>query len=619
MNKKESIFSHLYVKQIIVSGVLLSLGLIIKYILKLDSVIIGFELHNVIFIISALIGGYTVMKNGFYSILNKNLDIDLLITIAIIGSLSIGYYVEASSLAFLFGIAEILEDYAVYNANKSISELINLKPQKARIKKDSDIKEINVKNIKIDDNVIIKPGDRIPVDGKIVEGSTTIDESPITGESVPIDKSKGDDVFAGTLNQNGYIEVLVSSENSETILSNIIKNLEKSNRDQTEKEEFITKFTKYYTPAIVIFAILVAIVPPLIFSATWETWIIRGLTLLVVSCPCAFAISTPVAVVSAITSALRNGVLIKSSKHLEKMADIDVIAMDKTGTITTGNLEVDQVITKNKDKQDILKICNSLESKSNHPIAQTISNYCSEYGQYDVSDFENLRGSGVKGTVNGDEIYIGNKDLFDEEIIDYLDEDKTTIIIGTKNEIYGYIIISDQIRKSSKEVIKKLKSYNIKVIMLTGDNEYVSSDIANKVGIDTYHSNLKPDDKLNIIENIKKDKNIAMVGDGINDALALKTADVGISMGSKGSDTAIQSSDIALMNDNLSKIPYLFELSRNSVRIIKQNVYSSILVKLIIALLVPFGVVSVAIAILISDMGMTLVVIGNSMRLSNIK
>lgn len=619
---RNTIWTTRYAKSVFLGSIFLLFGLILKFFINIDIIFSGFKLYEILLISSTIISGYKVGIEGVRSLKDVDLNISFLVTVAMVGSLSIGYYIEASSLAVLFGIAEILEDYAMDNAKSSLNELIKLSPDMAKVKSEDDnIINKNVEDIEIGDIIVVNPGEKIPVDGKIINGTSSVDESPITGESVPKEKDIDDSVYAGSINKQGYLEICTKSKSSDSVLSNIIELINNADME-TKRERFVDEFASYYTPIIVIVALFVIIVPPIFYSQNWNTWIIRGLTLLVVACPCAFVISTPVAVVSAVTNATKNGVIIKSGKYLELISETDVIAVDKTGTITEGNLKVSEVIGENKTEDEITKIAYSLESKSEHPLAKSIVEYSSTYDKYDVTKFENLVGMGIKGKVNGKEIYVGKPSLFNDTISknirDIQDNGDTLVVIGEKDNIFGYIVLSDKIRESSKEFITNMVNNNIKPIMITGDNNKTASKIAKDVGIDEYYANMKPNDKIEKIKELKSEDNtVAMVGDGINDSPALKEADIGISMGSEGSDTAIEAGDISLLDDNLSKVSYLINLSKKSIKIIKQNVFSSILAKVFIALLVPFGYISVALAVLIGDMGMTLVVIINSMRISN--
>ena len=461
------------------------------------------------------------------------------------------------------------------------------------------------------------------MDGLILKGSSSVNQAPITGESVPIGKVAGEQVFAGSLNIEGFLIIKVTKLAQDSTLTKIIYLVEEAQSEKAPTEQFVEQFGRYYTPAVVILAALVAVVPPLIFSEPFIPWFLRAITLLVISCPCALLISTPVAVVSGITAAARNGVLIKGGMFLEAMGQINAIAMDKTGTLTTGQLEVTDIVpTGDMNEATLLQIAASLESKSLHPIAQAIAR--ANDGQsllLPVENFRSITAQGVEGTINGQSFVVGKPILFSkfdlEEFFRFQEQGKTVVAVGTKDQVMGIIAVADQIRNDAPATIRALKKRGLEVIMLTGDNEATAKSVASALDITDYHADILPEEKLNEIEKLKKKYGaVAMVGDGVNDAPALAAATVGIAMGAIGTDTALETADIALMSDRIVQLPYLVTLSRKSRNVIKQNIGFSILTKFSLALGIIPGYVTLVMAVLIGDLGATLAVTGNAMRLA---
>jgi Cd2+/Zn2+-exporting ATPase len=654
-----------------ISGGFVTLGLLIEFFLTgqnfLVAEIVGRELlvADILFLVAVGVAGQVIFRNGYYSALNRNLDIDLLMSIAISGaiiaSLVFGesLYFEAATLAFLFSIAELLERYSMDRARNSLQELMDLSPDEATIKRDGEEVTVPVDEVAIGDVVVVRPGEKIPMDGDVLDGESAVNQAPITGESVPVDKTPGDEVYAGTINEQGYLEVEVTSEAGDNTLSRIVQMVEDAQANKTEREQFVERFSSYYTPAVVGFAILVAVIPPLLFGASWPTFIVYGLTLLVLACPCAFVISTPVSVVSGITSAAKNGVLIKGGNHLEAMGAVEAIAMDKTGTITKGELTVTDVVSLNgNSEEDVLRCARGLESRSEHPIGEAIVEFAdeSDIGTPTVDNFDSITGKGVEADLDGEKHYAGKPGFFDElgfdlahvhattdggvvttksrqmcernDCLDLLEETvpelqsegKTVVLVGTEDEIEGIIAVADEIRPAAKQTIQRLHDLGVEqIIMLTGDNERTARAIATEVGIDEFRAELLPDEKVEAIKELDEQYDgVAMVGDGVNDAPALATATVGVAMGAAGTDTALETADIALMSDDLSKLPYLYDLSHDANSVIRQNIWTSLGAKGLLALGVPFGFVPIWAAVLIGDAGMTTAVTGNAMRLSRI-
>lgn len=579
-----------------------------------------------LFLIVVALSGYNVVKNGIMALLKGNFTMNFLMTIAVFGSFLIGSGAEGAVVIFLFYIALYLENFAGERARKSISSLLKLVPETATLKKDGRTVQIHVPAVKAGDILVVKPGDKVPLDGKIIKGSTSINQAAITGESIPVNKEIGDDIFAGTLNHEGYIEMEVIKESDQTVLSKIVKLVKESQKRRSNTENFIDKLAKYYTPAVIALAALVAIIPVVFLGLSIDEWVYRALVLLIISCPCAFLLSTPVAMVSGITASTKNGVLIKGSRYVEEMARIKVMVFDKTGTLTEGKLEVTDIITLNNNSEtDILQVAGSLESRSNHPIANAISSYVEVEGlkPLEVNNFKSITGNGLEGKINDKFYILGKRNLFENkyefshEIIQKLeDQGKTVVLIANESSILGMIGLRDKVRKSSKSTIYQLKSSGIKTVMLTGDNKRTAKTVTEYIGIDEYYAELLPEDKVKVIEQfIDKGMGIAMVGDGVNDAPALARSNVGIAMGAAGSDVAIETADIALMHDDISKLNYLLSLSRKTMTVVKQNISVALIIQISLSVLAVFGFVSLWMAVTFGDMGLTLAVILNSLRL----
>jgi Cd2+/Zn2+-exporting ATPase len=634
------------------------------------------EIHlaDLLFLVAVAGAGQEIVRGGYHSARSLTLDIDLLMSIAILGaivaSLVFGesLYFEAATLTVLFSTAELLEEYSMEQARSSLTELMDLSPDEATVLRDGEQVTVPVEAVEVGDTVAINPGEKIPLDGAVSDGTSAVNQAPITGESVPIDKTAGDTVYAGSINEEGYLEVRVTSTAGDNTLSRIVQLVEDAQSNKTDREQFVERFSSYYTPAVVSFAILVVVGTPFVLGVSWPTAVVYGLTLLVLACPCAFVISTPVSVVSGITSAAKNGVLIKGGNHLESMGAVDVVAFDKTGTLTNGELTVTDVIPLNGNTEaDVLRCAHGLESRSEHPISEAIVDAADGEIQRDIDAFESITGKGVRADIGGTPHYAGKPGLFEDlgfdlthvhtttdggvvtetarglceehNCLDLLDgtvprlqsEGKTVILVGkvadhpdddgSANELEGIIAVADELRPEAKATIERLKSLGIeRTVMLTGDNERTAGTIAEQAGIDTYQAELLPEEKVRYIESLAEETNgVAMVGDGINDAPALATATVGIAMGAAGTDTALETADIALMGDELSKLPYLYELSNNANGVIRQNIWASLAVKLGLTLAVPFGYVPIWLAVLAGDAGMTTAVTGNAMRLSRIR
>ncbi len=579
-----------------------------------------------LFLISALLGGFNFFPSGIRALKTLSLDMNFLMTAAIFGAAIIGEYLEAAAIAFLFSTAELLEDYAINRARHSLRALMELAPDTATVRRSGREVVIPVEEVEPDERVIVRPGEKIPVDGEVVEGISAVDQSPITGESMPVTKEAGDETFAGTINREGYLEIRAMRPASESTLNRIIQMVEEAEDRKAPSEQFVRKFARVYTPAVTLVALAIILIPTLVFGADFSVWFLRGLTLLVIACPCALVISTPVAVVSGITSAARNGVLIKGGNNLEALGEIRAVAFDKTGTLTHGSPEVTDIVSLNgQTETEILRIAAALEQRSQHPIAGAIVKRAGDLDLPDVSDFESITGRGVRARIGATTYQAGNPDLFSmpmPEAVGRLSrEGKTAVLVGTESELIGAFAVADTVRQTAGETVRALRQCGIKrVVMLTGDNEVTAGAIAEALGVDEWRAGLLPEQKVEAIEAFRQTYGqIAMVGDGVNDAPALAAASVGIAMGAAGTDTALETADVALMADDLSKLPYLFRLSRASRRVIRQNVWTSILVKFILAIGVFPGLVTLVVAVLVGDMGTSLGVTGNAMRLARVR
>jgi Cd2+/Zn2+-exporting ATPase len=666
-----------------VGGGLLLVGLVLEFLLSgLDVTLVSLLEHEfgtaeLFYLAGAVISGEEILRNGYYSARTRSLDIDLLMSLGILGAItaSVAFgealYLEAGMLAALFSVAELMEEYAMDRARSSLRELMDLSPTTATVRRDGEETTVPVEELRVGDRVIVRPGDRVPADGTVAEGESAVNQAPITGESVPVDKTNGDEVYAGTINEEGYLEVEVTAEAEDSTLARIIELVEDAQRDKTEHEQFVDRFAGQYTPVVVTLAVLIAAVPPLlidgsitfgiggqslVFAGDWATWFKRGLALLVLSCPCALVISTPVSVVSGITSAAKNGVLIKGGTHLESVGTVGAVAFDKTGTLTHGELTVTDVVPAGgESRESVLSAAASLEARSEHPIAEAIVEAADEEGVEtgDVSAFDSLTGKGIRADLDGETHFAGKPALFEElglsldairtisdggvavegsggqrtadaggDVIEELQsEGKTVILVGTEERLAGVIAVADEVRPEAKQTVERLHDLGVeRVVMLTGDNEVTARAVGETAGVDEVRAELLPDDKAETVAALDEEfGGVMMIGDGVNDAPALATATVGVAMGAAGTDTAVESADVALMGDELSMLPYLYALSGKANGVIRENIWASVGVKALLAVGVPFGLVNVAVAVVVGDMGMSLGVTTNALRLARIK
>lgn len=588
-----------------------------------------------LYVTAILIGGFSLFKEGITDLLKLNFSMQGLMTIAIIGASIIGQWSEGSIVVILFAVSEALEKFSMDKARQSIRSLMDIAPKEALVIRDGVEELIHVNEIKVNDIMIIKPGQKIAMDGVIVTGRSSVNQAAITGESVPIEKKVDDEVFAGTLNEEGLLEVKVTKLVTDSTIAKIIHLVEEAQDERAPAQAFVDKFAKYYTPAIMLIALLVVVIPPLFFNGDWNTWLYQGLSLLVVGCPCSLVISTPVSIVSAISNAAKNGVLIKGGIYLEEVGGLQAIAFDKTGTLTEGEPVVTDYISVNtsKESDNFMKIA-ALEAYSQHPLASAILKELSHkklsIDHINIDNFTSITGKGVQADIDGVTYLIGSSKLFNTELnqseslkaqYELLQkEGKTAMIFGASTEILAIIAVADKLRETSQSVITQLHQAGIKhTIMLTGDNQHTAQAIGQEVGVTDIKGDLMPQDKLDYIKSLKNDYlKVAMIGDGVNDAPALAAASVGISMGGTGTDTALETADIALMGDDLEKLPFLIRLSRKTLSIIKQNITLSLVLKLLALLLIIPGWLTLWLAI-VADMGATIFVTLNGLRLMKIK
>ncbi|MCK5024183.1 MAG: cadmium-translocating P-type ATPase [Thermoplasmata archaeon] len=617
-----------------ISGIAMLLGLVM-YFLTPDTVLMTFylDIHtsSLLFIIAMVFGGYHAVKKAGKALLNKVFVIDSLMLIGALGAVLIDAFAEGAAVLFLFSLADLLEGYSIERSRKSLNELVNITPKVASVRRGEKYIDIPIEEIQVGDMVLVRSGERIAVDGQVIKGVSSINQAPITGESMPVTKDIGDIVFAGTINQEGSLEIQVMKGYKDSTVAKIIELVESAEEQKAPIERFIDQFAKYYTPAVIIMAVMVTVIPTWVFQQPFNVWFYKSLLLLLISCPCALALSTPISIVSGITSGAKNGVLFKGGAYVEQLAKIDTFAFDKTGTLTEGKPVVTDVIPFNGySREDVLSIASTLECRSEHPLGKAIVEIAEHESFFrECSDFTAITGKGIKGIIENETYLVGSKKLFnpetlsnfEEDILKLEDEAKTIVIVGKENEAAGIIGLSDKIRDGSKRMVEDLHAMGIKqVIMLTGDNKRTAKAVAEKIGVDEYHAELLPEQKVSFIKKAaEENRRIAMVGDGMNDAPALATAHLGIAMGAAGSDTALEVADIALMDDNISRIPYLLSLGKRTMGIVKQNIALAIGIKLLFAILVFPGLVTLWMAVAIGDMGVSLAVIFNALRLTKVR
>ena len=553
---------------------------------------VGSHITNALFGIAVLVGVYYPARKAIIALINLTPTIHLLMLIGASGAILLGMWYEAAILIFVYSLGDVLESYAVDKARGAIRSLTELVPKKALVRKDGHEVIMPTEDIDVGDMVIVRPGERIPVDGKVFQGMSFVDQAAVTGESIPVQKNVGDEVFAGTINQNGSMEVRVDRTASETMLSKIICSVEEAQSKRTSYQRFSDDFARWYTPAMFALGVAVATIPPLFFGADWHTFILRGLVVFVVSCSCGLALSVPVAVVAAMANAAQNGTVYKGGAYLEVVDEVKAIAFDKTGTLTIGRPEVSDILVYSDiTEEELMDLVGSIESRSSHPLAAAIVRKAKEINAFsgkEVKDFQEISGMGVSASADGKQYLVGNARLqqdkgvllneYRESIEGLESKGKTVVLVGSEGHLLGLIAITDTVRPGAKDALQRLKDMGIVTVMLTGDNERSAKMIAQQVGADRYYSQLLPLEKVELIKELRAEfGTVAMVGDGINDAPAMAVSDVGIAMGAAGTDIAIETGDIVLMSDDLSKLDYLIRLSTKAITIIRQNIWISLI------------------------------------------
>jgi len=589
----------------------------------------------VLALLSIATGGFSTLRKGWIALKTFTLNINFLMSVAVMGAIAIGEWPEAAVVIFLFALAELIETLSLERAKNAIRGLMAMAPEIAIVRLESgEWREMAAADVQVGQTVRVKPGERIPLDGMVTAGGSSVNQAPITGESIPVAKVAGDPVFAGTLNERGMLEFRVTANKGNTTLARIIRSVQEAQGQRAPTQRFVDQFARYYTPAVVVFAVLVAAVPPLLFGAAFVPWLYNALVMLVIACPCALVISTPVTVVSGLAAAARQGILVKGGVHLENGRLIKVVALDKTGTLTHGKPIVTNVIPLVEWPADtLLQLAASVDAHSEHPIATAITSAwqtpadgnATGRSLLPVTSFESLTGRGAKAVIDGQLYYVSNHrqveelgicDLHVEEALKRLEEEgKTAVVLSTENSLLCVIGVADTVRGHSAEAIRQLHALGVSSVMLTGDNQTTASAIAAQVGIDDARGNLLPEDKLAVIDElIHRYGKVGMVGDGINDAPALAKASIGFAMGTAGTDTAIETADVALMDDDLRKLPHFIQLSRDTSRVLRQNITLAIGIKAMFFVLALAGKATLWMAVF-ADMGASLIVVFNGMRL----
>lgn len=576
-------------------------------------------------IFAIITGGLQTGKKGWIAIKTFTLNINFLMMIAVAGAIGIGEWPEAAMVTSLFALAELIEAYSLDRARNAIRGLMEMSPETATVKTDNGWEEMNASDVKVKMIVRVKPGERIPLDGVITEGSSSVNQAPITGESMSVEKKPGDQVFAGTINERGSFEFEVTANKGNTTLARIIRSVQEAQSERAPTQRFVDQFSRYYTPTVVVVAILMAAIPPLLFGAEFMPWLYKALVMLVIACPCALVISTPVTVVSGLAAAARRGILVKGGAYLEEGRKLKALALDKTGTLTQGKPEVTDIfpVTSMPEEQG-LQIAASLDSHSEHPVATAIvARWKGEL--LNVKNFEAITGRGVKGVIDGQQYYVGNHRLIEElkicgpeleAVLERLEkEGKTVVTLANDKEPLCVIAVADVIRESSVAAIAELQKLGIHCVILTGDNQTTANAIAAKVGIKDVRGDMLPEDKLSFVTQLKEQyKVVGMVGDGVNDAPALAKSSIGFAMGAAGTDTALETADVALMKDDLRRLPVFINLSRKTGAILKQNISLAIGIKAVFLALNLAGSATLWMAVF-ADLGASLIVVANGLRL----
>lgn len=605
--------------------------ILISIVLFVFAMVIKFEnpwINNGIFIVSYIIVGFEILKKAIRNIFKgKVFDENFLMSIATIGAFAIGEFPEAVAVMLFYQVGELFQDYAVDKSRKSITSLMDIRPDYANAYRDGKLEKVDPDEIKIGETIVIKPGEKVPLDGRIIDGKTTLDTKALTGESLPREAIEGEDILSGCINLDGTIKVEVTKEYGESTVSKILDLVENASSKKSKSENFITKFARYYTPIVVAIALILAVVPPLVIKgAIFSDWLYRALSFLVVSCPCALVISIPLSFFGGIGGASKMGILIKGSNYLELFANTEIVVFDKTGTLTEGVFEVQRVEPVGITKDELLRIAAYAENYSNHPISKSVKKaYGKEIDEKQIIDSKEISGHGISAKIGEQNVLVGNEKLMNEKNIEVTkcNDVGTIIYVAIEGKYAGYILIADKIKEDSKKTIAELKKNNVKqTIMLTGDRKEVGEAVAKEIGLDKVYTELLPDGKVKKVEELLKTKSekgkLAFVGDGINDAPVLALADIGIAMGGLGADSAIEAADVVIMTDEPSKILNAIKLSKKTMRIVKENIVFAIGVKVAVLILAAFGLSTMWQAVF-ADVGVSVLAILNSLRVLRVK
>ncbi len=615
------------------AGVLWAAGFLTAWITRAPDqagwLAIRLDLAGILYTAASFVGGWNFAGAGVRAVRTLKLDMNFLMSAAIVGAILIGEPFEAATLAFLFSLAELLERFAVDRGRRSIARLVELAPERAdRLRPDQSIEAVPVAELRPGDRVRIRPGDKIPADGRVVAGSSAVNEATITGESLPRHKEVGDQVFAATLNTDGALDVEVSADAAHSTLARIIQLVREGEARRAPIERFVQRYARVYTPIVTGGAVLVMLVPPVVLGASGLEWFVRGLTLLVIACPCALVIATPVTVVSALTSAARHGVLIKGGEHLEALGGVRTLAVDKTGTLTRGTLRVTGFhMADGAADAVLLQRVAAVEARSEHPIAQAIVRFVEERGipsGFPVDEFTAVPGRGVRARLDGQEILVGTERFVGlDPAARWKEQEPGTMLtyVRTGDGLEGVFTNQDEVRPESQAVVAQLHALGVRpVVMLTGDGAETAEVVGRRIGVDEVRARLLPEDKVHAVRALRElHGSVAMLGDGVNDAPALAEATVGLAMGAAGSPATIETADVALMADDLTKLPYAVRLARRARRTIRFNIALALGLKLILAVGAVLGVASLAIAVLVGDMGGSLAVTVNALRLARMR
>ncbi len=605
--------------KIIISSVLLFTTLLFKIDIK--------YFNEALFVISYIVIGYDIVLKAIRNISRgKVFDENFLMTVATIGAICIGNLAEAVSVMLFYQVGELFQSYAVDKSRKSISDLMDIRPDYANVIRNDKHEKVDPSDVNIEEIILIKPGEKVPLDGIVVEGSSSLNTLALTGEAVPRNVKVGDEVLSGCINNLGILKVKVTKKFGESTVSKILDLVENASSRKSSSENFISKFAKYYTPIVVIIALFLAVLPPLILKDSFNTWIYRALSFLVVSCPCALVVSIPLSFFGGIGASSRIGVLVKGSNYLEALSKTEIIVCDKTGTLTEGEFKVQNINAIGISDEELLKYASYAENFSNHPISISIKNeYSKKIDAKKVTETKEIPGKGVYAKVENKDVLVGNEKLLNQYKIKHevVNELGTIIYVAIDNEFKGTITISDKIKEDSYKAIKLFRENNVKkIVMLTGDKDSISKEVSNELNLDEYHSELLPQDKVKIVEELMKEKSesgkLLFVGDGINDAPVLSLSDIGVSMGGLGSDAAIEASDVVIMTDEPSKIAESINISRKTMRIVKQNIIFAITVKISVLLLSALGIATMWSAVF-ADVGVSVIAILNAFRILKVR